>query len=402
MVAPLLAVAEPRLITNSIFTENSAGGGGSIYNSSTLTITNTTFSDNSALTSSGGAIINSGALLAVTNSTFSGNSAATIGGGIYSTSPLTVTNSTLSGNTAITSGGGIYNNFGILHLQNTILANSLNGGDCYNNSGDTIATNTNNLIETNGVSGHMCGTPALTADPMLGSLTNNGGPTQTFALLAGSPAIDAGDDASCPVIDQRNVARPQGSHCDIGLMNMMDLSFLLQLTHQPSQLHLPPLPQLLLQPILLLQQKQIHPPQLLASSYNPLYLSLTGNQTIGGVASADEDILRFDGSAWSLFFDGSDVGVGGSDLFGFSILDSDSILMSFSSAVTVNGLAVTPQDVVRFDATSLGSTTAGTFSMYLDGSDVGLDTTAEKIDSVSLLPDGRVLISTTGNPAVAV
>ena len=56
---------------------------------------------------------------------------------------------------------------------------------------------------------------------------------------------------------------------------------------------------------------------------------------------------------------------------------------------------------MRFDATSLGSTTSGTFSMYFDGSDVGFDTTAEKIDSVSLLPDGRVLISTTGNPVVA-
>jgi Tol biopolymer transport system component len=138
-----------------------------------------------------------------------------------------------------------------------------------------------------------------------------------------------------------------------------------------------------------------------ASSFNPLYLSLTGNQTIGGVASADEDILRFDGSTWGLFFDGSDVGVGSSDLFGFSILDSDSILLAFSSAVTVNGISVTPQDIVRFDATSLGTTTTGAFSMYLDGSDAGLDTTAEKIDSVSLLPDGRVLISTTGSPVVA-
>jgi hypothetical protein len=131
-----------------------------------------------------------------------------------------------------------------------------------------------------------------------------------------------------------------------------------------------------------------------------MYVSFSGNQTIGGVASADEDILRFDGTNWSLFFDGSDVGVGSSDLFGFSIVDTDTILMAFSSAVTVNGLAVTPQDVVRFESTSLGSATAGTFSMYLDGSDVGLDTTAEKIDSVSLLSDGRVLISTTGNPAV--
>lgn len=135
-------------------------------------------------------------------------------------------------------------------------------------------------------------------------------------------------------------------------------------------------------------------------SYYPLYLSLTSNQTIGGVASADEDILKFDGQTWSLFFDGSDVGVGSSDLFAFSIVASNSILMSFSSAVTVNGLSVMPQDVVWFHATSLGTTTSGTFSMYLDGSDVGLDTTAEKIDSVSRLLDERVLISTTGNPSV--
>jgi parallel beta helix pectate lyase-like protein/K319-like protein len=135
-------------------------------------------------------------------------------------------------------------------------------------------------------------------------------------------------------------------------------------------------------------------------SGSALYLSLTGSQTIGGVASADEDILRFDGASWSLFFDGSDVGVTSADLFGFSLVDADTLLMSFSNAVTVNGLAVNPQDVVKFDATSLGSATAGIFSMYLDGSDVGLDATAEKIDSVSLLPDMRVLISTTGNPAV--
>ncbi|HXQ35468.1 MAG TPA: hypothetical protein VN843_15730, partial [Anaerolineales bacterium] len=132
----------------------------------------------------------------------------------------------------------------------------------------------------------------------------------------------------------------------------------------------------------------------------PLYLSLTGNQTIGGITSADEDILRFDGTNWSLFFDGSDVGVGSTDLFGFSILDADTILMSFSGAVTVNGISALPQDILRFDATSLGSNTVGTFSMYLNGIDVGLDLSAEKIDSVSLLQDGRVLISTTGDPAV--
>jgi hypothetical protein len=47
-------------------------------------------------------------------------------------------------------------------------------------------------------------------------LAGNGGPTQTHALLAGSPAIDAADDGSAPATDQRGVARPQGQHADIG------------------------------------------------------------------------------------------------------------------------------------------------------------------------------------------
>src|SRR6185436_18151092 len=98
-----------------------------------------------------------------------------------------------------------------------------------------------------------------------------------------------------------------------------------------------------------------------------------------------------DGTNWSTLFDGSDVGVGSPDLFAFSFLDSDSILMSFTASVTVNGITATPQDVLRFDATSLGSTTAGTFSLFFDGSDVGLDTSSENIDSLSLLPDGRLL-----------
>jgi len=135
-------------------------------------------------------------------------------------------------------------------------------------------------------------------------------------------------------------------------------------------------------------------------SYNPLYLSLTSGQTVGGVVAADEDILGFDGRNWVMVFDGSDVGVASPDLFGFSFLDSDSILMSFTANVTVNGITATPQDVLRFDATSLGSTTAGAWSLYFDGSDVGLDTSSEAIDALTRLPDGRLLISTTGNPSV--
>jgi hypothetical protein len=125
------------------------------------------------------------------------------------------------------------------------------------------------------------------------------------------------------------------------------------------------------------------------------------NATVGGVSAANEDILKFDGQNWSIFFDGSDVGAANVNLSAFSLLDADSILMSFSTAITLNNISVSPQDVVRFDATSLGSITAGTFSMYFDGSDVGLTTTSESIDSVDRLSDGRVLISTSGDPIVS-
>ena len=141
-------------------------------------------------------------------------------------------------------------------------------------------------------------------------------------------------------------------------------------------------------------------PTTTAVSGNPLLASFASNGSVGGVSFNDEDIVKFDGASWSLFFDGSDVGVGGSDVFAFSLLDPDSLLLSFGSAVTVDGIAATPQDVLRFDATSLGANTAGTFSLYLDGSDVGLDASADSIDALGLLPDGRLSISTTGNPTV--
>ena len=137
-----------------------------------------------------------------------------------------------------------------------------------------------------------------------------------------------------------------------------------------------------------------------APSSNPLYLSMASNGSIGGVTFSDEDILRFDGQIWSLYFDGSDVGVGSSDLYGFQIVNETTILMAFSSSVTLNEVAVTPRDIVQFNATSLGSVTAGTFSMYLNGVDVGLSTNSEGIDAVSLLSNGQVLISTTGSATV--
>jgi len=205
-------------VTDSTFSDNNAfGNGGGIRNNGTLAVTNSTFSNNSTSGGYGGGIANNNArTLTVTNSTFFGNSARD-GGGIDNVGTLTVTNSTFSANSATAgSGGGIYSS-GTLNLYNTILANSTSGSDCYNLS---TVNGDHNLIELN----ISCGTPLITDDPNLGSLTDNGGSTQTFALLPGSVAIDAGDDTVCDDaapgpdnLDQRGVSRVgNGAHCDIG------------------------------------------------------------------------------------------------------------------------------------------------------------------------------------------
>ena len=125
-------------------------------------------------------------------------------------------NSTFSGNSA-PSGGGILN-FGTATLKNTIVANSPSGGDCVGASDGGY-----NLVEDG--SCLTAGTTSISGDPLLGELADNGGPTKTHALLEGSPAIDAipdtnGSTPGCGdagiTTDQRGVARPQGSACDIG------------------------------------------------------------------------------------------------------------------------------------------------------------------------------------------
>ncbi|MCQ3947989.1 MAG: hypothetical protein DPW21_15050, partial [Anaerolineae bacterium] len=214
-------------VTNSALSNNSAGYGGGIYsdNYSTVTVTNSTISGNNATSTNGGGIFNYyQSTLTVANSTFSGNSANINGGGIHNaySGTLTVTNSTLSGNSANNFGGGIYNNLlATMNYSNTIIANSAAGGDCSN--GGTIGANVNNLVENGSCS------PTFSGDPNLGPLQDNGGPTQTHALLTGSAAIDAGNAAVCataPVnnLDQRGVARPQGAACDIGAYEYVDIT----------------------------------------------------------------------------------------------------------------------------------------------------------------------------------
>lgn len=220
--------SDPEL-TNVLFHNNGGSTttqGGGLYNQqSSPTLRNVTFSQNNA-SDYGGGMRNNDSSPWLENVTFSGNSADSYGGGMYNVNSFpTVVNSTFSGNSASFGGGGIYNFSGSSTLTNVIIANSTSGGDCANNDvagGSINATSSFNLIEetgtlacdlVNGSNSNIIG-----QDPNLGSLQNNGGPLETHDLLAGSPAINAGDNNACPATDQRGVTRPQPvtGQCDIG------------------------------------------------------------------------------------------------------------------------------------------------------------------------------------------
>jgi hypothetical protein len=139
------------------------------------------------------------------------------------------------------------------------------------------------------------------------------------------------------------------------------------------------------------------------SSGAVIYLSSSTNGNSGGVAYNDEDIVAYNTATgtWSMYFDGSDVGIGG-DINAFALMSDGTILLSIDAAASVGSLGtVDDSDIIRFTPTSLGTNTAGSFSWYFDGSDVGLSTNDEDIDAIDFAPDGRLLISTIGSFSVS-
>jgi len=215
-------------ISNTTISGNLAGVyGGGISSFGTMTITNSTISGNVAgftqpgETGLGGGIWNSGTLT-MTNCTISGNSAhgstfkgGGVGGGIYNgNGSADVGNSTLTGNQADVHGGSIYG--GTFDIGNSVL----NGGSPENIYGAAVTSHGYNVCSDNG--GGFLNGPGdqINADPMLGALQNNGGPTFTHELLTGSPAIDAGDPnfTPPPYYDQRGPIfwRIRNGRIDVG------------------------------------------------------------------------------------------------------------------------------------------------------------------------------------------
>lgn len=128
-----------------------------------------------------------------------------------------------------------------------------------------------------------------------------------------------------------------------------------------------------------------------------LLFSLKSGTTLDGVAVANEDIVEFDGSTFNLLFDGSDLGLAGVTIDAFDVISETEILLSFTNPINIAGFGnVDDSDIVKFNATSLGDNTTGTFEKFFDGSDVGLSLSGEDIDGVTLREDGTLLFSTSG------
>jgi CSLREA domain-containing protein len=268
-----LELIDCQITDNSASEGQSAGGG--IINSGTLTVTSCLISHNKITSTYGGGLDNWGQATFI-GSAIQGNSAFDGPGGVYNAAGslmflnsaidantseygptgidnnatltlldstvsansisnsqvITATNSTFSaaaientgrmvfGNATITNAELAMKNSGAVELRNTILAG--NAADC---AGPIVSLGHNLLGNVTGcsyaeASGDLIGTSAQPINPRLGPLQRNGGATATHAPLPGSPAVDAGDDATCTLVDQRGVARPQGVACDIGAVEL--------------------------------------------------------------------------------------------------------------------------------------------------------------------------------------
>ncbi|MEM9478473.1 MAG: right-handed parallel beta-helix repeat-containing protein, partial [Verrucomicrobiota bacterium] len=189
-------------ISNSTISGNSATAGGGIRNQGILTISNSTISENLGF-SGGGGVNNSGTLTA-TQCTFSGNNGGApvgAGGGILSNGTFFLSQCTVMGNFAA-AGGGINRSGGSATIYNSIIA----GNTAASSGPDVIGTFTSNgknfigdKSDSTGFAADLTFSTGQTiADLLDVNLADNGGPTLTHALLPGSPAIDAGNNADIP------------------------------------------------------------------------------------------------------------------------------------------------------------------------------------------------------------
>jgi len=363
-------------IIDSTFSFNSARAGGAIWSEAgTLDVSGSTFYGNTTFAYSGGAIyVDEYDTTTITNSTISGNSAVGNGGGVYSDefSTTTITHSTIADNYAGGYGGGVYG----YATSTTTLISSIVSGNSAGILGDevarqyyggTINANADNVFGHSGISNaaaffyfyagvsDVTATSDGTTPTALGgiletTLADNGGPTLTHDLVAGSPAIDLGSVVALAT-DQRGATRPFGATQDAGAV----------------------------------EYGAIAPDAVFASAS-------TSGVTDDAVAFGPHDVLVWNEGSWSKWFDGSAAGLMPNGKAKHNInavwvpdVDGSDAVMSFAqNARFVPGIVpkVDGMDLVWWDGSA--------FSLWFDGQDVGLtNLTDEKIDALHVL-DGSL------------
>jgi hypothetical protein len=237
------------MVSDSTLTDNhgsSNGPGGGIGASGSVTVSRCTLTNNSSV--SGGGLYTYSGNVMVSNCTLTGNSAFS-GSGIYTeSSNLTVSNCTLTGNTVMVRGGGIEIRAGLgatLLMQNTIVAgNGIASHPAADIDGAVTPASSYNLVGqgdsyligiSNGVNHNQIGTSASPIDPLLSPLNYYGGPTRTFPLLPGSPALATGNPVGAPATDQRGLPRVVDGQTDLGAFQTQADPLLITTLADPGQ-----------------------------------------------------------------------------------------------------------------------------------------------------------------------
>lgn len=224
-------------IDNSTVTQNAAAyGGGGVSTQGTLTMINSAVTSNTSGRYGGGLVVNSGATAAITNCTMSGNAAGLDGGAVAVAGELRVAHATIVSNTAVTGGGGVYQpGVGVVRLSHSIVSGnradhshevlglvSVNAYNLFGHGGETDAQAFSDTatLGSSDITATSDGTDPTALDAILAPLAHNGGDTRTHALVAGSPAVEGGDPGFTPPppYDQRGPSyqRIVGGRIDIG------------------------------------------------------------------------------------------------------------------------------------------------------------------------------------------
>jgi len=395
-----------------------------VYATYRVEISRTTISGNRSESDAGGGLYIAAIDVTIRGSTISDNYALGAGGGIYVTdendqdTTLTIVNSTISGNDALGHGGGIYaeskgDNMNVVLTHVTVTDNytQLDGGGLhlYGRYSDVSADLSRTLVSGNSagsdsqeinvraVAGY--GTASITAaaynvfsdagktsgDAFTGftpgasdvdassdaanyalgailspTLANNGGPTLTHALVSGSPAVDIAPDGE--TTDQRGAPRPFGNAYDAGAF-----------------------------------EYGATPP----TGDSAIFVTAAGGSVPGVGPYKKGDILKWHGASWTKWFSSAALGLNPlADLTAFDVADDGdgSAWLVWRQRLPVPGAGKpTGNDITFYDGAS--------FSVFFDGSDVGLSTAGERIDGLEVRPgspgcDYDLLISTVAGGAV--